>query len=169
MATERTSELFAREEAFLSVEAWESGLLPIPKTAEFQIDEDIDYGLSEALRIGICSVFDSFDSVVSDDDLIAEAIPYFGRRYRILFRMQCEIQNSGHVTFISPERIDLLRFCLDCSAIDIDHRIRQWRLSRFDSRRESVIKWFSEQSENLLKVRAFLDKAEVYYDCTVCN
>ena len=168
MAKELTAEFLAREEAFLSVDAWESCLLPIPKSAEFQLDEDADYCLSEALRVGICSVFDSFDSVADDDDLIAGAIPYFGRRYRILFRMKCEIQNSGRLTFLSSERIDLLRFCLDCFAVDIDRRILQWRLSRFDPRLESVIAWLSEQSKALPKIKSFLDKAEVYYDCTVC-
>lgn len=156
-----TAERLARECAFYTADAPEDKLCAVEDAEEYRMDADVREGILEALRVGSCMVCDRFYSVIDDEDLVSGAIALLGRQERVFFRLRREILSSGRVLSVSSERVELLRFCLDCLTLDLNRRIVHWDRSRHDARRETVRQWLLDRAGVLPRLWDYVDKLEV--------
>ena len=160
------SERYELETAYINLEVCEAGLLPLPAEVGALADAEAVELLCEALRVGISVLAVNFYSVIGDEELVFGAIAVLGRRDRILTRMRDELDGGGRLSFLSPERLECLRFALLCLTDKLERRIGEVKYYSDPVRREVILRWLRRQVVILPMLADFADRLEAYDGCT---
>ena len=160
------SERYELETAYINLEVCETGLLAVPAEVGALADAEAVELLGEALRVGISVLAVNFYSVIEDEELVFGAIAVLGRRDRILTRMRDELDGGGRLSFLSPERLECLRFALLCLTDRLERRIGEVKYYSDPVRREVILRWLRRQVSLLPVLADFADRLEAYDGCT---
>ena len=160
------SERYELETAYINLEVCETGLLAVPAEVGALADAEAVELLCEALRVGISVLAVNFYSVIGDEELVFGAIAVLGRRDRILTRMRDELDGSGRLSFLSPERLECLRFALLCLTDRLERRIGEVKFYSDAVRREVILRWLRRQVSLLPVLADFADRLEAYHGGT---
>lgn len=160
------SERYELETAYINLEVCEAGLLAVPAEVGGVADAEAVELLGEALRVGISVLAVNFYSVIEDEELVFGAIAVLGRRDRILTRMRDELDGGGRLSFLSPERLECLRFALLCLTDRLERRIGEVKFYSDPVRREVILRWLRRQVALLPVLADFVDRLEAYDGCT---
>ena len=160
------SERYELETAYINLEVCETGLLPLSAEVGALADAEAVELLGEALRVGISVLAVNFYSVIEDEELVFGAIAVLGRRDRILTRMWDELDGGGRLSFLSPERLECLRFALLCLTDRLERRIGEVKFYSDPVRREVILRWLRRQVSLLPVLADFADRLEAYDGCT---
>lgn len=152
--------------AYHTVEVREAGLAAVPaEVGALPNAETVDL-LCEAFRVGSCVLAVNFYAVIEDEELVSGAIAVLGRQDRILTRMREELDGGGRLSFLSPERMECLRFALLCLTDKLERQIGELKFYSDAVRREVILRWLRRQVALLPVLADFADRLEAYDGCT---